>query len=77
MSTISVQLPESLHKKARDLAKKENTSLNQLVSSALAEKVSALMTEEYIEQRAKRANKETFKRALSNVADVEADELDT
>jgi hypothetical protein len=76
MSTISLRLPESLHKKARELARKENTSINQLVSSALAEKISALMTEEYIEQRAKRAKKEKFKKVLSKVPDVEPDEYD-
>jgi hypothetical protein len=76
MSTISVRLPESLHNKARDLAKKENTSINQLVSSALAEKISALMTEEYIESRAKNASKNKFKRALRKVADIEAETFD-
>lgn len=76
MSTISLRLPESLHKKARELAKKENTSINHLVSSALAEKISALMTEEYIEQRAKRASKEKFKKVLSKVPNVEPDEFD-
>lgn len=76
MSTISLRLPESLHKKARDLAKKENTSINQLVSSALAEKISAIMTEEYIENRAKRASKTKFKKALKKVANVKADESD-
>jgi len=76
MSTISLRLPESLHKKARDLAKKENTSINQLVSSALAEKVSALMTEEYIVMRANRASKTKFVKALSKVSDVEADKYD-
>lgn len=76
MSTISVRLPESLHKKARDLAKKENTSINQLLSSALAEKISALMTEEYIELRAERASKNKFKKALSKVANIEPEEYD-
>lgn len=76
MSTISLRLPESLHKKARHLAKKENTSINQLVSSALAEKVSALMTEEYIEMRAKRASKNKFIKAMKKVADVEPEEFD-
>lgn len=76
MSTISLRLPESLHKKARDLAKKENTSINQLVSSALAEKVSALMTEEYLDERAKRGSKNKFVKALSKVADVQADYAD-
>lgn len=76
MSTISLRLPESLHKKARDLAKKENTSINQLVSSALAEKISALLTEEYLETRAKRASKAKFNKALNKVANVEPDEFD-
>jgi len=76
MSTISLRLPESLHKKARELARKENTSINQLVSSALAEKISALMTEEYIEQRAKRASKEKFRKVLSKVPEVEPAEYD-
>jgi len=76
MSTISIRLPESLHKKARDLAKKENTSINQLVSSALAEKISAIMAEEYIANRAKRANKTKFKKALKKVAGIKADEQD-
>jgi hypothetical protein len=76
MSTISLRLPESLHKKARELAKKENTSINHLISSALAEKISALMTEEFIEQRAKRARKRKFKKALRKVADTEAEDYD-
>lgn len=76
MSTISVRLPESLHKKARDIAKKEKTSINQLVSSALGEKIAAIMTEEYIDNRAKKGSKAKFKKALKKVPDIEADELD-
>ena len=76
MSNISLRLPDSLHKRARDLAKKENTSINQSVSSALAEKISALMTEEYIEQRAKRASKLKFNRVLSKISDIAPEEYD-
>ncbi len=76
MSTISLRLPESLHKKARDLAKKENTFINQLVSSALAEKISAIMTEEYIAKRAKRASKTKLKKALKKVPNNKAEEYD-
>lgn len=76
MSSISLRLPESLHKKARALAKKENTSINQLVSSALAEKISAITTEEYIHLRATRASKAKFKKALAKVKDIAPNELD-
>ena len=77
MSSISLRLPESLHKKARALAKEENTSINQLVSSALAEKISAITTEEYIHRRANRASKVKFKKALSKVKDRTPDEIDS
>lgn len=74
MSSISLRLPESLHKKARDLAKKEKTSINQLVSSALAEKISALTTEDYLQARAERASKNLFKKALNKVKNVQPEE---
>jgi predicted transcriptional regulator len=76
MSTISLRLPESLHKRVRELAKKERVSINQLITSALAEKVSALLTLEYLEERARRGNREKFERALSKVKDVEPEPAD-
>jgi hypothetical protein len=50
--------------------------MNQFIATALAEKVSALMTEDYLEERAKRASREKFERILSRVPDVEPDERD-
>ncbi|MCP4357951.1 MAG: toxin-antitoxin system HicB family antitoxin, partial [Chloroflexi bacterium] len=44
MSTLSLRLPNYLHDTVRDLAKQENISINQFITVALAEKVSALMT---------------------------------
>lgn len=76
MSTISLRLPESLHKHVRELAKRENVSINQLISTALAEKMSALMTLEYLEERARRGRRAAFDRALSKVRDIEPDEGD-
>ena len=57
MSTISLRLPESLHKKARELAKTEDVSINQLITTALAEKMSALMTVDYLQERAARGDR--------------------
>ena len=45
MTAISLRLPESLHNLARELAQEEGISMNQLITLALAEKVSALTTE--------------------------------
>ena len=41
-----------MHKQLRELAKREGVSINQLTAAAVAEKIAALMTEEYLEQRA-------------------------
>jgi len=71
MSSISLRLPESLHKRVRELAKKEGISINQLINSALAEKISALMTVEYLKARAARGNRSRFEKALSKVRDAE------
>ena len=71
MSTISLRLPDSLHAQVRELAKKENVSINQLITLALAEKLSALATEDYLAERAARGDRGKFERAMAQVADVE------
>jgi hypothetical protein len=76
MSTLSLRLPESLHKSARELAEKENISINQLITLALAEKLAALGAEDYLEARAKRASKTRFRKAMSKVAKVEPPDYD-
>ena len=69
MSTLSLRLPDSLHNQVRLLAKKEGVSINQLLASAAAEKVAALLTEEYLEERARRASREKFRAVLAKVPD--------
>ena len=76
MSTISLRLPDSLHKELRELAKREGISINQFASSALGEKMAALMTQDYLEQRARRGSRAKFDEALSKVKDVEPDPRD-
>ena len=78
MSTMSLRLPESLHERARELAKREGISINQLIATALAEKISALDTVAYLEERATRGSREAFLEILSRVPSgppVPGDEL--
>jgi hypothetical protein len=75
MSAMSLRLSESLHEAARELARREGISVNQLVTTALAEKLTALMTEEYIE-RAKRGSREKFLAAMARVPDIEPEAHD-
>jgi hypothetical protein len=76
MSTISLRLPDSLHEQARVLAQRENISINQLVTLALAEKMSALMTEDILSERAKKGSRRKFLRVLDKVPDIEPEERD-
>ena len=71
MSTISLRLPDSLHDQVRELAKQENVSINQFITLALAEKISALVTEDYLAERASRGSRDKFEQAMAQVADVE------
>ena len=67
MSMMSLRLPASLHEKARDLAEREGVSINQLVTTALAEKLAALMTVDYLQERAHRGDRKAFDRVLKKV----------
>jgi hypothetical protein len=73
MSTLSVRLPESIHRNARIYAEREGTSLNQLVATALAEKLAALAAEDYLQARAARADDAAFDAALAAVPDAPAE----
>jgi len=75
MSTLSVRLPNSLHRHLRELAEREGVSMNQLISSAVGEKLAALMTEEYL-ARAKRGSRKLYDSLLRRVPDVAPEERD-
>ena len=75
MST-TIELPDALYKRVAELAAKEGVTIEQLVSSALAEKLAAVLTEEYLQERAGRASREKFETALSRVPDVEPEGRD-
>ena len=76
MSAISLRLPESLHEKAREVARQESVSVNQLITLALAEKLSALLAEDYLVTRARRGDRAKFEAALAEVPDVDPEEDD-
>jgi len=71
MSTLSLRIPESLHKRVKKLALNDKISINQFITSALAEKISALETNEYLEERADRGDLNKFKEVLLKVPATE------
>ena len=76
MSTLSLRLPDYLHKGIRELAQREGVSINQLITLAVAEKLSALTTEEYLAERAQRGSRAAYEAVLAKVPAVEPDPQD-
>jgi hypothetical protein len=71
MSALSLRLPESLHAQVRELAERDKVSINQFVTLAVAEKIAALRTLDYIKQRGERGSRERFDRVLQKVAEAD------
>lgn len=76
MSTLSLRLPDSLHRRVKELASQEGISINQFIATAVAEKMAALMTEDYLKERARRASREKYEAALARVPAVEPEDYD-
>ncbi len=78
LSNYALRLQASLLKEVRTLAKEEGTSINQFINVAVAEKLSALRTERYFQERMSRADREDFLSILERAGadvDIEGDEL--
>ncbi|MBI1763502.1 MAG: toxin-antitoxin system HicB family antitoxin [Acidobacteria bacterium] len=76
MTNLTVSVPDSIYRQVATLAHKDQVTLDQFVSTALAEKVSALLTEDYLAQRAARADRQKFLAVMAKVPDVEPEEFD-
>ena len=64
MRTVTLQLPDSLLDRIKELADREGISLDQFLATAAAEK---LATEAYMELRASRGSREKLQRILDRV----------
>ena len=76
MTTLSLRLPESLHRRIKNLADEEGISMNQFITLAVTEKMSALMTVDYLKERAQRGSRQKFDAILASVPDVEPEKHD-
>jgi hypothetical protein len=78
-NNVALRLQESLLEEAKRVAASEGVALNQLINVAVAEKLSALRTEDYFRERASRASvtraKRILKRSGRGKAVVAGDEI--
>jgi HicB-like protein involved in pilus formation len=78
VSTLSLRLPESLHKALGELAQQDGVSMNQFITTAVAEKIATLKTIESLRERGARGSRKAFEKVLAKVPDlppVTGDEL--
>ena len=63
-STYPLRLPASLKAAVAEISKEDGTSINQFVTTAVAEKVSAMKTAEFFATRAAEADLDAARRLL-------------
>jgi hypothetical protein len=67
MSALTVELPEHLHQKAREVAAAKNLSMDALVAIALTQSLSRLVEDPYLQERAAHATGKGLEEFLAKV----------
>ena len=79
MSTLTVELPDSLKKSIEALALAEGYSVSQFLASAAGEKLAVVLTMDNLRREADAGRREDFEKylaAVPNVAPPDNDRLD-
>lgn len=76
MSSLTIQLPESLKKSIEALAAREGYSVDQFMASAAGEKLAVSLTMDYLRREAEAGRREDFEKYLAAVPDVAPPEGD-
>jgi hypothetical protein len=79
MSTVTIQLPESLKKSIESIAAKEGYSVSQFLASAAGEKLAVVLTMDYLRREGGAGRREDFEKylaAVPNAAPSERDRVD-
>ena len=68
-ASYALRLPVSVMRAAKRIASEEGISVNQFISSAVAEKLAALCTREIFAERAARADFARFDEIMTRIGD--------
>ena len=78
MTALTVRLPNSVHQKVRELAQRDEISVNQFIAAAVSEKMASVMTLDYLKLEAAKGSRSDFDRFMNMVPSehvAEDDEL--
>lgn len=70
MAALTIRLPDSIHRKVKELAVRDGISVNQFIASATAEKLASWLTLEHLRAEAAQGRREDFLAALERVPDA-------
>jgi len=70
MSILTIQMPGGLARELRECAAREGVTIDQLMSAAAGEKLSALLTVEHLRARARQAKREDLVAFLDGSPDA-------
>ncbi len=76
MTAITIRLPNSVHQKIKELAARDDVSVNQFISSAASEKMASVLTLDFLKAEAAKGKRSDFDHYLSMVPDVVAQKGD-
>lgn len=77
MTALTIRLPNSVHQKVKELAERDDISLNQFIASAVAEKMASVLTLDYLRAEAAQGHRSDFEQFLRLVPDAPAADGDT
>ena len=78
MTALTVRLPNSVHQKVKELALRDEISVNQFIAADVSEKMASVMTLDYLKLEAAKGSRSDFDRFMNFVPSApiaEGDEL--
>lgn len=60
MTALTVRLPNSVHQKVKELALRDEISVNQFIAAAVSEKMASVMTLDYLKLEAAKGSRSDF-----------------
>ena len=72
MTALTIRLPNSVHQKIKELAARDDVSVNQFIASAASEKMASVLTLDFLKSEAVKGKRSDFEHYLSMVPDAPA-----
>ncbi|MCU0919346.1 MAG: type II toxin-antitoxin system HicB family antitoxin [Burkholderiaceae bacterium] len=72
MTALTIRLPNSVHQKIKELAERDQISVNQFIASAAAEKMASVLTLDFLKAEAAKGHRKDFDHYMGKVPDVPA-----